>query len=133
MRHGSQMRRPENIFKRAAGIATHGALAKRRRRHPDPPPYQLDGFKVGDPRPLSTPPTPPAGVKKFGIWETGREEKAKVGRNERHVVANPISGGSGDDDRRGFRGALHLKSQARAKQAAALITWQKCYCNVLSS
>lgn len=68
---------------------------------------------------------PPTGVKKFGIRDTGREEKAKVRRNERHVVANPISGGGGDDDRRGFRGALHLKSQAIAKQAAALITLRK--------
>lgn len=81
--------------------------------------------KLATPLPPPPPLHSPSGVKKFGIRETRSEEKAKVRRNERHVVANPISGG-GDDDRRGFRGALHLKSQAIAKQAAASITLRKC-------
>lgn len=53
-------------------------------------------------RPNHLPPHPPTGVKKFGIRATGMEEKAKVRRNEQHVVANPISGGGGGGDRAGI-------------------------------
>lgn len=123
-RRASQMRRPENIFKRAAGIAAHGA-----RQTPIPIRRRID-WPDSNLATLPPPPTPrrhllsATGVKKFWIWETGREEEAKVRRDERHIAANPITGGRGDN-RRGFREALHLKSQAIAKQEAAFITRRK--------
>lgn len=58
------------------------ALAKRRRRHPDPPPYQLAGFKVGDP-----PPPPPAPLHPPRLGSKSLEFGKREGRRKQKSVA----------------------------------------------
>lgn len=90
------------------------ALAKRRRRHLD-----TAGFKVSAPR---------LGSKSLEFGQ----RIAREGESKKSVAMNGTSwrirlaaAAAAAATGRGFRGALHLKSQAIAKQAAALITLRK--------
>lgn len=99
--------------------------------HPDPPPKSSG--RIQSCRPLPPPSPPPAaatscprlGSKSLGFGKREGRRKQKSVETKRHVAANPISGGRGGDKRRGFGEALHLKSQATAKQAAASIARRK--------